>query len=99
MGEVGRRYECEEHFVPDLLLSGRAMKSALDIVALSALLTVAMPVMKTSIEAPCSAGVRERVKLIAREIGGDGYSENAGPAVGLARSLVAARRNPGPPSC
>jgi len=29
MGEVGRRFECEEYFVPELLLSARAMKSAL----------------------------------------------------------------------
>src|SRR5208282_6350865 len=31
MDEVGRRFESEEYFVPDLLLSGRAMKAALDI--------------------------------------------------------------------
>lgn len=30
MDEVGRRYECEEFFVPELLLSARAMKAALD---------------------------------------------------------------------
>jgi corrinoid protein of di/trimethylamine methyltransferase len=29
MDEVGRRFECEEYFVPELLLSARAMKSAL----------------------------------------------------------------------
>jgi corrinoid protein of di/trimethylamine methyltransferase len=29
MDEVGRRFECEEYFVPELLLSGRAMKGAL----------------------------------------------------------------------
>lgn len=32
MGEVGRRFECEEYFVPELLLSARAMKSALELV-------------------------------------------------------------------
>ena len=31
MDEVGRRYECEEYFVPELLLSARAMKSALEL--------------------------------------------------------------------
>lgn len=30
MDEVGRRYECEEFFVPELLLSARAMKAALE---------------------------------------------------------------------
>ena len=29
MDEVGRRFECSEYFVPELLLSARAMKSAL----------------------------------------------------------------------
>jgi corrinoid protein of di/trimethylamine methyltransferase len=29
MDEVGRRFECEDYFVPELLLSARAMKSAL----------------------------------------------------------------------
>jgi methanogenic corrinoid protein MtbC1 len=29
MDEVGRRFECEEYFVPQLLLSARAMKNAL----------------------------------------------------------------------
>src|SRR5512141_1875336 len=32
MDEVGRRFECEEYFVPELLLSARAMKSALELV-------------------------------------------------------------------
>lgn len=32
MDEVGRRFECSEYFVPELLLSARAMKSALEIV-------------------------------------------------------------------
>jgi 5-methyltetrahydrofolate--homocysteine methyltransferase len=30
MGEVGRRFECSEYFVPELLLSARAMKGALE---------------------------------------------------------------------
>jgi corrinoid protein of di/trimethylamine methyltransferase len=32
MGEVGRRFECNEFFVPELLLAARAMKSALELV-------------------------------------------------------------------
>lgn len=30
MDEVGRRFECKEYFVPELLLAARAMKSALE---------------------------------------------------------------------
>ncbi len=166
MDEVGRRFEQEEYFVPELLLSGRAMKAALeliqpllaargtepvgrvvigtvkgdlhdigknlvafmlegggfevldlgadvppakfveaiqtaraDIVCLSALLTVTMTTMKTTIEALKQAGVRDRVKVIvggapvtrqfAEQIGADGYGESAVAAVNLARSLAA----------
>ena len=32
MDEVGRRFECSEYFVPELLLSARAMKGALEII-------------------------------------------------------------------
>ena len=31
MDEVGRLFECEEYFVPELLLAGRAMKSAMEL--------------------------------------------------------------------
>ncbi len=166
MDEVGRRFECEEYFVPELLLSARAMKGSLElirpllaatgaqptgrviigtvkgdlhdigknlvssmlegggfevidlgsdvtpqkfadavkdrnanIVCLSALLTVTMPAMKTTIEALETAGVRERIKVLiggapvtqqyADEIGADGYGQNATVAVQLARRLVA----------
>ncbi len=165
MDEVGRRFECEEYFVPELLLAARAMKGALElirpllvargdkpvakvvigtvkgdlhdigknlvsamlegggfeivdlgsdvppekfveavqstganIVALSALLTVTMPSMKTTIEALKNAGLRDKVKVMvggapvtnqyAQEIGADGYGESASTAVHLARKLV-----------
>jgi len=168
MDEVGRRFECEEYFVPELLLAARAMKGSLellrpllaargaqpagrvvigtvkgdlhdigknlvasmlegagfeitdlgadvspekfiaavkeknsDLVCLSALLTVTMPSMKTTIEALRTAGVRDQVKVLiggapvteryAQEIGADGYGENASVAVSLARKLMAAR--------
>ena len=167
MDEVGRLFECEEYFVPELLLAGRAMKAALEylrpllaasgaklsgtmiigkikgdlhdigknlvaamlegagfevtdldtdvspekfveavgtkgtnIVCLSALLTVTMPAMKTTVEALTAAGVRDKVKIMiggapvtdqyAHEIGADSYSENAGAAVASARRLAAA---------
>ena len=32
MGEVGRRFECDEYFVPELLLAARAMKSSLELI-------------------------------------------------------------------
>jgi len=166
MDEAGRRFECEEYFVPELLLSARAMKGALEllrpllaergaqpagrvaigtvkgdlhdigknlvasmlegggfevidlgadvpaekfieavndkgahIVALSALLTVTMPAMRTTIDAIKAAGVRDKVKVIvggapvtkqfADEIGADGFGENASVAVALARKMMA----------
>ena len=166
MDEVGRLFEQEEYFVPELLLAGRAMKSCdgvassaacsfrpeavgkvvigtvkgdlhdigknivasmlegsgfdvidlgIDVapekfvaavteqepqvVCMSALLTVTMPAMKTTIDALKTAGVRTQVKVLiggapvtmqyAKEIGADGYSENASGAVGLVRSLLA----------
>jgi corrinoid protein of di/trimethylamine methyltransferase len=166
MDEVGRRFECEDYFVPELLLAARAMKGALELirpllaasgaqpagrvaigtvkgdlhdigknivaamlegggfevidlgadvpadrfvdavrsqranlVCLSALLTVTMPAMKSTIEALHAAGVREQVKIMvggapvtqrfADQIGADGYGESAVAAVALARKLVA----------
>ncbi len=167
MDEVGRRYECEDYFVPELLLAARAMKAALEpirplltargdepagrvvigtvkgdlhdigknivasmlegggfevidlgadvapekfvqavkdknanVVCLSALLTVTMPAMKTTIEALREAGVRDQIKILvggapvtpqfAEQIGADGYGESAVTAVSLARKFVAA---------
>jgi corrinoid protein of di/trimethylamine methyltransferase len=164
MDEVGKKFEANEYFVPELLLAARAMKASLElirpllaaggiepagkiaigtvkgdlhdigknlvaamlegggfevidlgvnvdpqkfvravkekgaeIVALSALLTTTMPAMKTTIDALAKAGVREQVKVMvggapvteayAKEIGADGYSQNAAGAVPLARSL------------
>ena len=171
MDEVGRLFEAEEYFVPELLLAGRAMRAALDLlrplmtasgqklavrviigtvkgdlhdigknivasmlegggfeitdlgtdvapqkfvdavrahranlVCLSALLTVTMPSMKTTIQALSAAGLRGQAKIMvggapvtqryADEIGADGYGENAAVAVALARKLVA----PGAPA-
>ena len=165
MDEVGRLFEAEEYFVPELLLAGRAMRSALEllrpvmaasgeklstrvvigtvkgdlhdigknivgsmlegggfevidlgtdvspekfvaaveeqkpqIVCLSALLTVTMPAMKTTIDALKTAGLRTQVKVLiggapvtlqyANEIGADGYSENASGAVSLVKTLL-----------
>jgi 5-methyltetrahydrofolate--homocysteine methyltransferase len=165
MDEVGRLFQAEEYFVPELLLSARAMKSSLDllkpllsasgqkmsirvvigtvkgdlhdigknivasmlegggfevidlgtdvspesfvaavkdrspqVVCMSALLTVTMPSMKTTIDALKTAGLRTQVKVLvggapvtkqyAREIGADGFSENANGAVSLVKNLL-----------
>lgn len=68
------------------------------ILALSALLTTTMTMMKSVIEALEAAGVRKTTKVIiggapitqeyADQIGADGYSDNASGAVGLARKLL-----------
>ena len=69
-----------------------------DIVAMSALLTTTMPNMKLVMDALEQAGLRGQVKVMiggapvtdayAREIGADGYSQDASRAVRLAKSLV-----------
>jgi len=160
MEEVGRRFECNEFFVPELLIAQRAMKAAVallgtggdragrvvigtvqgdlhdigknlvgamlqgcgfevidlevdvppekfveaakeregTIVALSALLTTTMTMMKTVIESLKEAGIRDKTKVIiggapitqqyCDQIGADGYSDNANGAVALARKLA-----------
>lgn len=165
MDEVGRLFQEEEYFVPELMLAGRAMKAAMEplrpllavadakpagvvvagtvqgdlhdigknlvvsmlegagfkvhdlgtnvtpakfieaiqkhdpqILCLSALLTVTMTAMKTTIDAIQKAGLRDRVKILvggapvnekyAREIGADGYGVTSTDAVSLAREMV-----------
>jgi len=165
MDEVGKLYQEEEYFVPELMLSGRAMKAAMEplrpllalagakpagivvagavkgdlhdigknlvismlegagfkvvdlgadvkpekfvaairehnpqIVCLSALLTVTMMSMKSTIQAIEAAGLRDLVKVLvggapvnekfAHDIGADGYGVTATDAVALARRMV-----------
>jgi 5-methyltetrahydrofolate--homocysteine methyltransferase len=67
------------------------------IVGMSALLTVTMPAIKTTIEAMVAAGVRDDVKIMiggapvteeyAREVGADAYGENASVAATIAKRL------------
>jgi len=76
-----------------------AVNKHADLVALSALLTVTMGSMKTTVDAFRTAGLRDKVKVIvggapvtqqyADAIGADGYSDSAVAAVALARKLVA----------
>ena len=68
------------------------------IVALSALLTTTMSMMKNVVQALEKAGIRNKTKVMvggapitqqyADQIGADGYSDNASAAVALARKLV-----------
>jgi len=68
------------------------------IVALSALLTTTMTMMKNVIQALEKAGIRQKTRVMiggapitqqyADEIGADGYSDNASAAVALARKLA-----------
>jgi len=76
--------------------SAREHKAA--IVGLSALLTTTMPSMKVTIEALEDIGIRDQVKVIvggapltesfAKEIGADGYAQDASRAVKLVESLL-----------
>ena len=69
-----------------------------DLVGLSALLTVTMPSMKSTIEALEKAGVRDQVKVMiggaplssayAEEIRADAYADNASAAVRVAQELL-----------
>jgi 5-methyltetrahydrofolate--homocysteine methyltransferase len=69
-----------------------------DLVGMSALLTTTMTSIGKTIEALTEAGVRDQVKVIiggapitqafADQVGADGYTEGAGGAARLARSLL-----------
>jgi 5-methyltetrahydrofolate--homocysteine methyltransferase len=79
-----------------------AVTNNVQLVALSTLLTVTMPSMKTTLDAFRAAGLREKVKVMvggapvtqqyADAIGADGYGQSAGAAVALARRLVPSGR-------
>lgn len=85
--------------VPPERFVEEAQKQSGTVIAMSALLTTTMTMMKTVIEALEVAGIRQETKVMvggapitdqfASEIGADGYSDNASAAVALARRLVA----------
>jgi corrinoid protein of di/trimethylamine methyltransferase len=68
------------------------------IVGLSALLSTTLPSQREAVQGFCAEGMRDRVKIMvggapvteewAREIGADGYGENAAAAVRLANNLA-----------
>ena len=76
-----------------------AVQEGADILGLSALLTTTMPAMESTIQAINQAGLRKKVKIMvggapvtadyAQTIGADGYSEDAGRAASVAKSLIA----------
>lgn len=82
----------------DKFVSAVREKNA-QLVCLSALLTTTMNQMKEVIDALEQANLRDRVKVMvggapvndafAKQIGADGYSDNANSAVSLAKSLIA----------
>ena len=69
-----------------------------NVLALSALLTTTMPMMKETIGALTKAGIRDKVKIIvggapvnqafADQIGADGFAADAGSASRLAKSMI-----------
>ncbi len=69
-----------------------------NLVAMSALLTTTMPIMRLTVEAIKESGLRDRVKVMvggapvtskfAKDIGADGYAPDAGSATKLAKTLL-----------
>jgi len=82
---------------PEKFIEAASQKDG-TILALSALLTTTMTMMKHVVEALEQTGLRAKTKVMiggapitqqyADEIGADGYSDNASAAVALARKLV-----------
>ncbi len=61
MDEVGRRFECEEYFVPEMLLSARAMKASMAIVRPLLVASGAQPagrVVIGTVKATCTTSER-----------------------------------------
>ena len=84
--------------VPTQKFVDKVKESGADIVGLSALLTTTMTVQREVIQALTVAGLREKVKVIvggapvtrgwAKDIGADGFAEDAMGAVAVAKQLM-----------
>jgi 5-methyltetrahydrofolate--homocysteine methyltransferase len=84
---------------PEAFVEAAKEKNAC-LIGLSALLTVTMPSMKSTIDALEKAGLRDQVKVLvggaplsteyAREIKADAYADNATAAVRVAQQLLGA---------
>lgn len=69
-----------------------------DILGLSALLTTTMPMLKATIDAVKESGLRDKIKIMiggapvtkefANTIGADGYADDAGSAMKMAKNLL-----------
>ena len=91
--------------VPPARFLAKALEVDADIVGISALLTTTMVKQRDVIAALQAGGIRSRVKVIiggapvtedwAREIGADGYSEDAVGAVAIAKSLMEQNKGQG----
>src|ERR671921_289000 len=85
--EVGARFERGDFFVPEMLIAGRAMAGAMevlrpllaDIVGFSAFLTTTMPMFKANINALQKAGLRDEVIVM---VGGAPVTQEYADAVG-----------------
>ena len=90
-------YNLGVDIAPERFVAEVKAKNA-NILALSALLTTTMPMMKETIAALAAAGVRGQVKVLvggapvsrayAEQIGADGYAPDAGSASKLAKSFM-----------
>ena len=78
----------------------KAKEVSANLVGASALLSTSLPMQREIVEGIVAAGLRDKVKLIfggapvteewVKEIGGDGYAENAIEAVNVAKKLLKA---------
>ena len=84
--------------IPPYEFAEQAKEHSADIVAISALLTTTMPMMKTTVEAIKSANLKKKVKTIiggapvtlkfAKLINADGYAADAASAVDIVKKLL-----------
>ena len=84
--------------IPPEQFVAKAKEVNANLVGASALLSTSLPMQREIVEGIVAAGLRDRVKLIfggapvteewVKEIGGDGYAENAMEAVNVAKKLL-----------
>ena len=92
-------YDIGKDIPPEQFVS-KAKEVNANLVGASALLSTSLPMQREIVEGIVAAGMRDRVKLIfggapvteewVKEIGGDGYAENAIEAVNVAKRLLKA---------
>jgi corrinoid protein of di/trimethylamine methyltransferase len=90
-------YDIGKDIPPEQFVS-KAKEVNANLVGASALLSTSLPMQREIVEGIVAAGLRDRVKLIfggapvteewVKEIGGDGYAENAIEAVNVAKRLL-----------